>query len=218
MLRHPTRNLVIMTRHIALYAITLLSVVAMQSSSANALSMHECSAKYQAAKSAGTLNGMKWNEFRKSQCGAEATAAPATAPAAVPAPVPASTAHALSMHECSAKYQEAKAAGTLNGMKWNDFRRAQCGSEATAAPATAAAPAPAPSPAPQLSPGTVGNAVFPRAVNPRYSDRSAGKARMETCLDQYRANKANNANGGLKWIQRGGGYYSECVKRLKSQA
>jgi hypothetical protein len=28
----------------------------------------------------------------------------------------------------------------------------------------------------------------------------------------------NNANGGLKWIQRGGGYYSECSKRLKGQA
>ena len=208
MLRHPTRNLVMVTHHIALYAVTLLSVVAMQSSSANALSMHECSAKYQAAKSAGTLNGMKWNEFRKSQCGAEATAAPATAPAAAPAPVPASTAHALSMHECSVKYKEAKAAGTLNGMKWNDFRRAQCEAEATVAPATTAAPAP----------GRVGNTVFPSAVDPRYSDRSAGKARMETCLDQYRANKANNANGGLKWIQRGGGYYSECVRRLKGQA
>ena len=149
-----------MTRHIAVYAVALIGVIAMQSSSA----------------------------------------------------------HALSMTECSAKYKAAKAAGTLNGMKWNDFRRAQCGSEATATPATVAAPAPAPSPAPRLSPGTVGNAVFPRAVDPSYSDRSAGKARMETCLDQYKANKANNANGGLKWIQRGGGYYSECVKRLKSQA
>src|SRR6516164_2107252 len=157
MLRHPTRNLVMMTHHIALYAVTLLSFVAMQSSSANA----------------------------------------------------------LSMHECSAKYKEAKSAGTLNGMKWNDFRRAQCGAEATVAPATMAAPAPAPSPA---SSDRVRNTVFPSAVDPRYSDRSAGKARMETCLDQYRANKANNANGGLKWIQRGGGYYSECVKRLKSQA
>jgi hypothetical protein len=206
------------THHSALYAVTLLSVVAMQISSANALSMHECSAKYQAAKSAGTLNGMRWNEFRKSQCGAEATAAPATAPAAAPASMPAPTAHALSMHECSAKYQAAKSAGTLNGMKWNDFRRAQCGAEATVAPATTAAPAPAPSPAPWWSPGRVGNTVFPSGVDPRYSDRSAGKARMETCLDQYRANKANNANGGLKWIQRGGGYYSECVKRLKGQA
>jgi hypothetical protein len=205
------RSLAVRKSHIALYAVALLSVVAMQSSSANALSMHECSAKYQAAKSAGTLNGMKWNEFRKSQCGAEATAAPATAPAAAPAPVP----HALSMHECSAKYKEAKAAGTLNGMKWNDFRRAQCGAEATVAPATTAAPTPAPSPA---SPSRVGNTVFPSAIDPRYSDRSAGKARMETCLDQYRANKANNGNGGLKWIQRGGGYYSECVKRLKGQA
>src|SRR6516165_8418423 len=84
MLRHPTRNLVMVTHHIALYAVTLLSVVAMQSSSANALSMHECSAKYKAAKAAGTLNGMKWNDFRKAQCGTEATAAPAPAAAQPP--------------------------------------------------------------------------------------------------------------------------------------
>jgi hypothetical protein len=43
-----------------------------------------------------------------------------------------------------------------------------------------------------------------------------GKARMHTCLDQYKPNKANNANGGLKWIQKGGGYYSACNKRLKA--
>jgi hypothetical protein len=36
---------------------------------------------------------------------------------------------------------------------------------------------------------------------------------METCLDQYKANEANNATAG---IQRGGGYYSEC--KLKGQA
>jgi hypothetical protein len=124
------------------------------------------------------------------------------------------SAQALTMAECSAKYKAAKDAGTLNGMKWNDFRRAQCGAEATAAPATAAVPVPAPS----ARPGMVGNAVFPRAVSPRYSNMSAGKARMETCLDQYRVNKADNANGGLKWIQRGGGYYSECNRRLKGQA
>jgi hypothetical protein len=38
---------------------------------------------------------------------------------------------------------------------------------------------------------------------------------MHTCLDQDNANKATNANGGLKWIQKGGGYYSECTKQLK---
>ena len=38
---------------------------------------------------------------------------------------------------------------------------------------------------------------------------------MLTCLDQYRANKTGNGNGGLNWIQKGGGYYSECNKHLK---
>ena len=54
--------------------------------------------------------------------------------------------------------------------------------------------------------------MFPSAVDAKYSKDSAGKARMLTCLDQYKANKASNGNGGLKWIQKGGGYYSECNK------
>jgi hypothetical protein len=132
------------------------------------------------------------------------------------------SAQALSMRECSAKYKAAKDAGTLNGMKWNDFRKAQCGSEATAAPApTPAQPTPTttarPSAAPMPAPVATGNAMFPSGVSPKYSGESAGKARMHTCLDQYNANKATNANGGLKWIERGGGYYSACNKRLKGQ-
>ena len=58
-------------------------------SPAQALTSQECSAKYQAAKTAGTLGGQKWNDFRKAQCGAYATpaAAPtAAAPAAPAAP------------------------------------------------------------------------------------------------------------------------------------
>src|SRR5487761_2794082 len=47
-------------------------------------------------------------------------------------------AQALTSQECSAKYQAAKAAGTLNGQKWNDFRKAECGAPAAAAPAPAA--------------------------------------------------------------------------------
>ena len=42
-----------------------------------------------------------------------------------------------------------------------------------------------------------------------------GNARMHTCLDQYNTNKTGTDNGGLKWIQKGGGYYSECNKRPK---
>src|SRR5215475_6938943 len=144
----------------------------------------------------------------------------------------ASPAAALTMKECSAKYKAAQTAGTLNNMKWNDFRKAECGADASAAPAStpaapaptanapAAAPkqartAPAPKPAAPASTGNVGNAVFPSAVSSKYSTESAGKARMHTCLDQYNANKASNGNGGLNWIQKGGGYYSECNRRLK---
>ena len=127
----------------------------------------------------------------------------------------ATSAQALTMAECSAKYKAAKDGNTLNGMKWNDFRKANCGSDTTAAPAATTAAAPAPKPAAAPAPAPVGNAVFPSAVNSKYSKDSAGKARMETCLDQYNANKTSNGNGGLKWIMKGGGYYSECNKKLK---
>ncbi len=156
-------------RYAAICAGAVLAAIAMQGTSAQALTMTECSAKYKAAKDAGSLNGMKWNDFRKAQCGSDAAA-----PAAAPAPTTAS------------------------------------------APPTAPAPKPAPTPA--AAPAAAGNAVFPSAVDSKYSKESAGKARMETCLDQYKANKASNGNGGLKWIQKGGGYYSECNKRLKGTA
>jgi hypothetical protein len=132
----------------------------------------------------------------------------------------ASSAHALSMKECSAKYKAAKEAGTLGGMKWNDFRKAQCGAEAKAEPTPSTAPPPSAARSAKTiaAPGPAGNAVFPTTVSPKYSGEPAGKARMQTCLDQYRANKANGGNGGLKWIEKGGGYYSECNKHLKGAA
>ena len=131
---------------------------------------------------------------------------------------------ALTMQECSIKYKAAQAAGTLKGTKWNDFRKAECGPDASSATPTTAptttAPAAAPTSRttaapPKTAPAAAGDAVFPTAVSPKYSSESAGKARMHTCLDQYNANKANNANGGLVWIKKGGGYYSECNRHLK---
>src|SRR5215475_13634243 len=85
-------------------------------------------------------------------------------------------ANALTTQECGAKYQAAKKDGSLGGMKWNDFRKAQCGADATPAAAPAAAPAaPPPPPAtttaktapPAAAPAAVGNAVFPNAVDPK---------------------------------------------------
>ena len=135
----------------------------------------------------------------------------------------ASPAQALTAQECSAKYQAAKKDGSLGTQKWNDFRKAQCGADATPAAAAPAAATPAKEAkkdaAPAAAPAApAGPAVYPTAVNPKYSKESEGKARMHTCVDQYNANKTGNANGGMKWIQKGGGYYSECNKKLKGAA
>ena len=124
-------------------------------------------------------------------------------------------ANALTMQECSAKYKAAQSAGTVKGMKWNDFRKAECGADAAAAPAATTAVAPR-----TTEPATraaFGSAVFPRVISVKYASELAGKARMHTCLDQYNANKTSNGNGDLKWIQKGGGYYSQCNKRLTQQ-
>jgi hypothetical protein len=136
-------------------------------------------------------------------------------------------AQALTAQECSAKYQAAKTAGTLNGQKWNDFRKAECGADAVATPAAApAAPAPAPAAPkateakPAAAPAMpVGNAVFPTAVDPKFANEKPGLAREHTCSEQWKANKVANTTGGMKWNQKGGGgYYSECNKRLKGTA
>jgi hypothetical protein len=86
------------------------------------------------------------------------------------------------------------------------------------APATGASEVSPPAgPSTLNAPPPTGRLVLPTAISPRYSTENEGKARMHTCVDQYNANKATNANGGLKWIEWGGGYYSECNKKLKGQ-
>jgi Caspase domain len=57
--------------------------------------------------------------------------------------------------------------------------------------------------------------VLPKAVPPNYFSETPGQARMHTCVDQYNANKATGGNGGMKWIERGGGYYTVCNEALK---
>ncbi|KRE16054.1 hypothetical protein ASE66_09790 [Bosea sp. Root483D1] len=137
-----------------------------------------------------------------------------------------SPALALTMKECSTKYNAAKTGNTLGGQSWNDFRKAQCGDTAapaaatpaattTAAPAKPVASAPATAAKPAAAAASAGNAMFPSKVDPKYSTLSAGKQRFKTCNDQYNTNKANGGNGDLKWIQKGGGYYSQCNTRLK---
>lgn len=125
---------------------------------------------------------------------------------------------ALTAAECSAKYKAAKTAGTLNGQTWSEFRKTECAGGAPAADQKAATsnakypPKPAAATARVAPSGT----VLPKTIDPKYAKYSAGKARFYTCLDQYKANKSTNGNGGLKWIQKGRGYYSLCNTALKS--
>jgi len=126
------------------------------------------------------------------------------------APNPAS---ALTMKECSAKYKLAQKDGSAKDMKWNDFRKAQCGADATAEPDVSMATDEEPEKATATAPKGV---KFPSAISSKYSAEKPGKARMHTCVDAYHENKANNSLGGLKWIQKGGGYYSLCNAKLKA--
>ena len=92
--------------------------------------------------------------------------------------------------------------------------------EAPAAPLVAPAPAnplktPASKPVAPTVAAAPSTAVFPSAISPTYANEKPYKARLKTCSDQYKANKAVNANGGLKWIQKGGGYWRECNKHLQ---
>jgi hypothetical protein len=64
---------------VAMLAVGLLSLTMPP---AEALTTKECGAKYQAAKTSGTLGGQSWSEFRKNQCGPDAAATPAAAPTA----------------------------------------------------------------------------------------------------------------------------------------
>jgi hypothetical protein len=57
-------------------------------------------------------------------------------------------------------------------------------------------------------------AVFPSVIAPSHAGEGTYEAALNTCYDQFKANRETNANGGLKWNQNGTGYYSECLKRL----
>ncbi|WP_342362755.1 hypothetical protein [Terrarubrum flagellatum] len=177
-----------MLKKLAFAALPVLAL-GVASPPAFALTMKECSTKYQAAKKANTLKGASWNDFRKAEC-ADDDASDTDAAAAV-APEPAKPAAAA----------PAKPAATT----------------APAATTTAAAPAATPAkpavPAPAAKPSA---AIFPRTVATKYANETPGKARLKTCVDQYNANKAAGKNGDLKWIQEGGGYWSQCNSKLKA--
>src|SRR4051812_3564477 len=117
-------------RYVAIGVASFLGAAAFGGAPAQALTMKECSAKYKAAQTANTLNGQKWKDFRKAECGTDAAATPAATPAAAPAAAPAPAA------------------------------------AAKPAPAPKAAAAPKAAPA---APAAASNATFPSAVSDKYA-------------------------------------------------
>jgi len=114
-------------------------------------------------------------------------------------------AQALTAKECSAKYQAAKAAGTLNGMKWNEFRKTQCGAEA--APPPAAEKPAAPPPAAEKPATTT-------ETKPATGGRAAMIARERACGAEWKTLKAEGKRPpGMKWPQ----FWHECDQRKKAE-
>jgi hypothetical protein len=183
---------------------------------------HICSEKYLAAKAAGTLNGETWPQFY-SRCTAESKANPPaiTATPAVPvATPPVVAAPAPPAVETPAPPVAAAPAEAAPAAPVAEAPAPPPAVEAPAAPVVAPAPAnplktPASKPVAPTVAAAPSTAVFPSAISPTYANEKPYKARLKTCSDQYKANKATNANGGLKWIQKGGGYWSECNKHLQ---
>jgi hypothetical protein len=144
------------------------------------------------------------------------------------------------LQQCADKWQAAKTAGATGGLTYLQFS-SKCRADlkaaapaATPAAPTAAAPAEAAPTAPAApaaaaptkraarakpaapeAPAAAGSAVLPSAINPAYSNLKPGDARRKTCSEQYEANKSTGGNAGLKWTQKGGGYYSLCNAKLK---
>lgn len=136
------------------------------------------------------------------------------------------------MKACGDKWRAVREAETAKGVTWPQFLSGCRASTAAAAsaPSTASAAtsqqasaqqagaqpsaAQAAAPGPAATPAQKGP-VFPEVISPRHASERPALARQRTCADQFKANKAAAANGGLRWIERGGGYWSQCNAHLK---
>ncbi len=133
----------------------------------------------------------------------------------------ASPASAITMKECSVKYKAAQSAGEAEGVSWSEFRKAQClkssneDAAATTDKNSKRVAEEKPAKAEKKAEAVSGEINFPATISAKFASEKPAKARMHTCLEQYRANKAANTLGGTSWIEKGGGYYKQCNDRLK---
>jgi len=188
-----------------------------------------CSAQYQAAKSAGTLGGQKWPQFysdcaaRLNTASAPAQAAPATAtakPATSARQVAATTSGQQTTQQiCSAQYQSAKAAGTLNGQKWPAFLSA-CSDSIKSYSDQAQTPPPEPQAVAQpaatnpAKPMTKAAGAAPASTAGKTPGEIAFQQRIHECANEWQSEKAaGTLPSGSKWPQ----FWSACNTQLKAR-
>ncbi|MFT3987033.1 hypothetical protein [Aestuariivirga sp.] len=211
--------------------------VALMPASANAKSnfMTECSARYKAAKAAGTVtDATKWTDYMKTQCAdlkASSDAQPAdNTTAAAPAPAtttkkkttattaaPASTtkttdANGSFMQTCSASWKQLKDANEVpSGMTWKAYVKGGCNVQDSASAADE-----------KTTPSEPGSGSDWSDIAVKTTDKNgkpftpgqiALHQRMKECGNEWRADKAaNTLPAGSKWPQ----FWSTCNTRLKS--
>ena len=206
----------------------------------------QCSTQYNAAKEAGTLNGKKWPQFLSECSAKlkDQTDTDAAAPAATPTKKPAKDATATTKQtkdataksaktttaaapasgmsakaitkECSAQYQAAKAAGTLNGQKWPKFL-STCSDSLKSDNSDASTP---PEPTPAATKTTASKMTTTKSAAATTADgkpltpgQIAFRERISECGDQWQKAKATNKTGGKTWPQ----FWSACNTRLKAE-
>lgn len=228
---------VISTGALALFGTALLAFpgagIAANASAAQSTTK-ACSQQYQTAKTAGTLNGKKWPQFLSDCSAAMKTDTSAGASSTMAAPAAAdmttskkstkqaaaatTTGHQTTQQICSAQYQAAKTAGTLNGQKWSDFLSSCSASIKSDKEDASAVP---PEPPATASTTTTTATTKSAAVTTKSADgkqltpgQVAFRQRIHECSVEWQSEKsAGTLPTGSKWPQ----FWSSCNTRLKAQ-
>jgi ubiquinone biosynthesis protein Coq4 len=189
----------------------------------------ECSAQYQAAKKAGTLNGQKWPQFysdcaakmKTDDSSAEDTSAKSkkksddTKEAKAPKDSKAAketksaASHQTTQQICSEQYQAAKSANTLGGKKWSQFY-SDCAADIKNDKSDAAETPEEP----KAEKAAMTKSAVPsvdKNGKPLTPGQIAFRQRIHECSVEWQRDKAANRLKGQKWPQ----YWSACNTRLK---
>jgi hypothetical protein len=192
----------------------------------------ECSAQYQAAKKAGTLNGQKWPQFysdcaakmkgddsaaedasskSKKETKSDSAMAPKTKETKPTKETKASD-HQTTQQICSEQYQAAKSAGTLGGKKWSQFY-SDCAADIRDDKSDTAETPDEPKVEKTATTTKYKAPTVDKNGKPLSPGQIAFRQRIHECSVEWQRDKAADRLRGQKWPQ----YWSACNTRLKQE-